>query len=50
MSEAFQGVEATGDMAPKTCDNLLGNHRKPTEMEERILTATIDFLGGESDI
>ena len=50
MSEAFQGVEATGDMAPKTCDNLLSNHRKPTEKEERILTATIHFLNGESDI
>ena len=50
MSEAFQGVEATGDMAPKTCDNLLRNHRKPTEKEERILTATIHFLNGESDI
>ena len=50
MSEAFQGVEATGDMASKTCDNLLRNHRKQTEEQERILTATIHFLSGKSDI
>ena len=51
MMRAFQGIEATGDMAPKTGYNHLRirKHRKSTEKKERIVTATIHaFLSTES--
>ena len=41
--EAFQGVEATGNMAPKTGDSPLRKHQQSTEKKERIVTATIHF-------
>ena len=39
--EAFQGVEATGNMALKTGDNSLRKHRQSTEKEKRIEPATV---------
>ena len=42
--EAFQGVEATGNMAPKTGDSPLRKHQQSKEKKERIVTATIHFL------
>ena len=36
--EAFQGVEATGDMAPKAGDNLLPKYRQPTEIGRKRAT------------
>ena len=37
-------------MAQKTGDNLLPKHQQSTEKEERIVTATTNFLSTESDI
>jgi len=50
ISEAFQGVEVTGNMAPKNGDNPLKKHQQSTEKEERNVTATIPFLSSESNI
>lgn len=50
ITEAFHGVEARGDMAPKIGDNSLRNHEQSTEEQEGIATTTIHFLGSKSDI
>jgi len=44
-NEAFQGVEAIGDVAPKTGDNPLSKHWQLAEREERDVTATIQATG-----
>ena len=41
--EAFQGVEAKGNMEPKTGDSPLRKHQQSTEKKEWIVTATIHF-------
>lgn len=48
--EAFQGVEATGNMALKTGDNSLRKHRQSTEKEKRIEPATVHLLSSENNI
>lgn len=37
-SEAYQGVEATGDVAPKTDSNPLGNYPQSTEKEKNCVS------------
>ena len=37
-NEAFQGVEATSDMVPKTGNNLLPMYRQPTEIGRKSAT------------
>lgn len=50
ISEAFQGIVATGNMAPKNGNNPLKKHQQSTEKEERNVTVTILFLSSESNI
>ena len=48
--EAFQGVEATGNMALKTGDNSLRKHPQSTEKEKRIVPATVHLFSSENNI
>jgi len=41
--EGFQGVEAKGNMAPKTGDSPFRKNQQSSEKKERIMTATIHF-------
>ena len=43
LTEDFHGVEATGNMALETGDNLLRKHQKSMQKEEIIVIVTIHF-------
>ena len=43
LTEGFHGVEATGNMALETGDNLLRKHQQSMQKEEITVTVTIHF-------